>query len=174
MNIVYNGIVHTIFVCQGEEGRANFQEKVRKIFGLQDYEDIYLSFGCIVPGTGDEITLEGWESFDAAVHCAAICAGARKANASKETTSANQRSPLNFAFYPNSPMQLPASCPPSARERLMAIIRQKVRLIWRETWKSLRTGGPSLPEQSRGLHLDVRFRGGPQFATSRDELYNLM
>ena len=31
--------------------------------------------------TGEEINLEGWDCYDAAVHCASICAGQRTAKA---------------------------------------------------------------------------------------------
>lgn len=35
----------------------------------------------ITDDAGEEINLEGWECYDAAVHCASICAGQRTAKA---------------------------------------------------------------------------------------------
>ncbi|KAK9917157.1 hypothetical protein WJX75_001421 [Coccomyxa subellipsoidea] len=165
-------------VRQGPEGRSKFQRDVRKIFGLQDGEEIVLSFGCKVPGTGEQINWEGWESFDAAVHCAAICAGERQAKVLSQAAGRSgaagtaQRSPLNFSIYREGPpvQQVAGTCPPLAKDRLRAIIRQ-----WRQTWKALRTVAPSMSEEGQRLHLDIRSsRGGPQFAASRDELYSLM
>ncbi len=45
----------SLAVRHGEEGRAKFREEVRKVFGLQDDEDILLTFGCKVPGTGTHL-----------------------------------------------------------------------------------------------------------------------
>jgi len=82
MSVVYGGTTHQIAVREGPEGRELFEKDIRKIFGLGKESELQLSFGVKVPdrrldGAEDELTLEGWESFDAAVFCASLSAGAR-------------------------------------------------------------------------------------------------
>ena len=92
MSVVYNGTVHQLHVSNGRAGRAQFERDIRRIFNLGPDVELALSFGCRVPGIsvdrgdkGDgseddeqELTLEGWDSFDAAVFCASLSAGSRK------------------------------------------------------------------------------------------------
>eukprot|EP00890_Picochlorum_soloecismus_P005840 jgi/Picsp_1/6257/NSC_03611-R1_protein len=78
MTVVHDGITHQVAVEPGDKGQVKFQADIRRIFGLEETDAIQLTFGCRVPGSGQEVTLEGWESFDAAVHCAAISAGERE------------------------------------------------------------------------------------------------
>ena len=82
MSVIYQGKTHQIAVREGPEGRELFENDIRKIFGLGTNDELQLSFGVKVPdrrldGAEDELTLEGWESFDAAVFCASLSAGAR-------------------------------------------------------------------------------------------------
>ncbi|KAK9815649.1 hypothetical protein WJX72_007431 [[Myrmecia] bisecta] len=78
MTVTHDGTMHLLTVRPGEEGKAEFQANIRGIFGLQNLGDVMsLTFGCRAPGSGEDFTLEGWEAFDAAVHCAAIAAGQR-------------------------------------------------------------------------------------------------
>ncbi|KAK9815250.1 hypothetical protein WJX72_000688 [[Myrmecia] bisecta] len=77
MTVTHNGAMHLLTVQPGEAGMAEFQANIRGIFGLQGTDVISLTFGCKAPGSGEDLTLEGWASFDAAVHCAAIAAGQR-------------------------------------------------------------------------------------------------
>lgn len=76
MTVVFNGVTHSIPVHPGKAGRQQFEQRIRRLFGLRDDEPLSLSFGCRLPEGGD-ITLEDAECFDAAVHLAAISAGAR-------------------------------------------------------------------------------------------------
>lgn len=71
---------------------------------------------------GEEINLEGWESFDAAVHCAAICAGQRMARVLNHAagpddtvTAVQQRVEVQHG----GSVQLQTGWTPSVRERLV-------------------------------------------------------
>jgi hypothetical protein len=106
MTVCHNGVSHHVLVEPGPEGQQQFQATVRRIFGLEEDDAMQLTFGCKVPGSpgerrwtaccaspagraisrsypppspppASEVTLEGWDSYDAAVHCAAISAGQR-------------------------------------------------------------------------------------------------
>jgi hypothetical protein len=92
MTVVFNGVTHSIPVHPGRDGRAQFEQRIRQLFGLRGDEPLQLSFGCRLPEGGD-ITLEDAECFDAAVHLAAISAGARlkrEREAGALTTAAGQ------------------------------------------------------------------------------------
>ncbi len=75
---------------------------------------------------GEEIDLEGWEAFDAAVHCAAICAGQRMASVLNHAsgpqdtvTAAQQRVDVQHGGFLQLQTQSQAGWTPSVRERLM-------------------------------------------------------
>lgn len=89
MTVVHQNVVHQVVVKPGENGQRKFQEDIRRIFGLQEDDTIQLTFGCKVPGSVHEVTLEGWESYDAAVHCASLSAGQREKR--MHTPSPNKR-----------------------------------------------------------------------------------
>lgn len=80
MTVIHLGQTYQVQVKGGEAGKAEFDRSIRDIFGLNGGDDIQLTFGCKVPGSSTELTLEGWEAFDAAVHCASISAGLRSGN----------------------------------------------------------------------------------------------
>ncbi|WPT15037.1 hypothetical protein PSENEW3_00002978 [Picochlorum sp. SENEW3] len=78
MTVVHEGVTHQVVVEPGEEGQRKFQDDIRRIFGLEGHETIQLTFGCRIPDSRQEVVLEGWESYDAAVHCASLSAGQRQ------------------------------------------------------------------------------------------------
>lgn len=78
MTVVHEGLTHQVIVEPGEEGQKKFQDDIRRIFGLEGHETIQLTFGCRIPDSRHEVVLEGWESYDAAVHCASLSAGQRQ------------------------------------------------------------------------------------------------
>lgn len=78
MTVVHEGVTHQVVVEPGEEGQKKFQDDIRRIFGLEGHETIQLTFGCRIPDSRQEVVLEGWESYDAAVHCASLSAGQRQ------------------------------------------------------------------------------------------------
>lgn len=52
MIVSHNGVQHTLFVKPGAQGKLEFQQRVRDIFGLNANDIIDLTFGCKAPGTG--------------------------------------------------------------------------------------------------------------------------
>lgn len=52
MTVSHNNVQHVIEVKPGEAGRLEFQDSIRKIFGLGLLDVIELDFGCKAPGTG--------------------------------------------------------------------------------------------------------------------------
>ena len=42
-----------VAVQPGPEGKRQFLDRIKAIFGLEDDESIALTFGCKVPGTGE-------------------------------------------------------------------------------------------------------------------------
>lgn len=52
MTVSHNNVQHVIEVKPGEAGRLEFQDNIRKIFGLGLRDVIELDFGCKAPGTG--------------------------------------------------------------------------------------------------------------------------
>lgn len=52
MTVSHNNLQHVIEVKPGEAGRLEFQDNIRKIFGLGLHDVIELDFGCKAPGTG--------------------------------------------------------------------------------------------------------------------------
>ncbi|GAB4813230.1 hypothetical protein N2152v2_000276 [Parachlorella kessleri] len=88
MTIVHNGTSHQVAVQPGPDGKRLFLDRIKAIFNLEDDESIALTFGCKVPGTGQEVTLEGFDAFDAAVHCASLSAGQRQAKARSQAQAA--------------------------------------------------------------------------------------
>eukprot|EP00798_Chlamydomonas_sp_ICE-L_P001297 gene1297-32646_t len=77
--------VHRIKVKLGEEGRKEFQLKVRALFNIPDGVDFEVTFRCKAPATGgastaDTIQLEGMNSYSAATHCASVMAAQRVAS----------------------------------------------------------------------------------------------
>lgn len=78
MTVVHENVVHQVVVEPGEYGQRKFQQDIRKIFGLKEDDAIQLTFGCRLPDSPHEVTLDGWTSYDAAVHCASLSAGQRE------------------------------------------------------------------------------------------------
>ena len=74
---MHGGVTHQVCVRPGAEGQAEFLGTVRRIFQLGEDEEIRLSFGCKLPNSSEEVTLEGSACFDAAVHLASLSAGQR-------------------------------------------------------------------------------------------------
>jgi hypothetical protein len=78
MSVVHAGVTHQVAVAPGAAGKASFEREIRRIFGLAAADAVSLTFGCRIPETSAaDVTLEGWDSYDAAVHCASISAGQR-------------------------------------------------------------------------------------------------
>ena len=75
--VVHAGVTHQVCVRPGVEGQAEFLATVRRIFQLGEDEEISLSFGCKLPNSCEEVTLEGSACFDAAVYLASLSAGQR-------------------------------------------------------------------------------------------------
>jgi hypothetical protein len=67
MSVVFDGQIHQIKVSGGIDGKAAFEADIRRIFRLSADDELSLTFGCRVPGSEEaqELTLEGWGSFDA-------------------------------------------------------------------------------------------------------------
>lgn len=78
MTVVHDNVVHQVVVEPGESGQRKFQQDIRRIFGLKQDDAIQLTFGCRIPDSPHEVTLDGWNSYDAAVHCASLSAGQRE------------------------------------------------------------------------------------------------
>ena len=78
MTIVHQGRSYQIPVEQGTDGRAKFEAEIRRIFQLSPLDQISLCFGCKLPGTQGDLSLQGFDAYDAAVYCASLSAGQRK------------------------------------------------------------------------------------------------
>ena len=52
MTVNHNNVQHLLEVKRGEAGKLEFQQNIRKIFGLGLQDVISLTFGCKAPGTG--------------------------------------------------------------------------------------------------------------------------
>lgn len=52
MTVSHNNVQHVLQVKPGEAGKVEFQQNIRKIFGLGSEDIIDLTFGCKAPGTG--------------------------------------------------------------------------------------------------------------------------
>ena len=52
MTVTHNNVQYLLEVNPGESGRLEFQDNIRRIFGLGLQDVISLSFGCKAPGTG--------------------------------------------------------------------------------------------------------------------------
>jgi hypothetical protein len=103
MSVVYNGKVHQIRVQPGPIGQEKFRDEIRNIFNLSEEDTIELTFGCKIPGSREEeVTLEGWSSFDAAVHCAELNAGAKQEKRMQELCTPD-RAVRRRKALPNSP-----------------------------------------------------------------------
>jgi len=85
MTVVHENVVHQVVVEPGEFGQRKFQQDIRRIFGLQEDDAIQLTFGCRLPDSPHEVTLDGWTSYDAAVHCASLSAGQREKRVHSES-----------------------------------------------------------------------------------------
>lgn len=53
MTVVHNGVTHQVTVEPGPNGQERFQATIRKIFNLGESDAIQLTFGCRVPGAGE-------------------------------------------------------------------------------------------------------------------------
>ncbi|KAK2078251.1 hypothetical protein QBZ16_004120 [Prototheca wickerhamii] len=86
MTVAHEGKTYQVVVRPGPEGRDEFEQTIRRIFRLSPGDSISLTFGCALPQAarddpvlaGSEVTLTGWECFDAAVFCASLSAGQRR------------------------------------------------------------------------------------------------
>ncbi len=52
MTVSHNSVQHLLEVKPGEAGKVEFQQNIRRIFGLSAEDVIELTFGCKAPGTG--------------------------------------------------------------------------------------------------------------------------
>ncbi len=52
MTVSHNSVQHLLEVKPGEAGKVEFQQNIRRIFGLSPEDVIELTFGCKAPGTG--------------------------------------------------------------------------------------------------------------------------
>ena len=52
MTVSHNSVQHLLEVKPGEAGKVEFQQNIRRIFGLAPEDLIELTFGCKAPGTG--------------------------------------------------------------------------------------------------------------------------
>lgn len=77
-----------------ESSHANQLPACPLLVQLGEHEQLALSFGCKAPD-GAELTLEGWESWDAAVHLASLSAGRRVASASGSRTNSGACTPFS-------------------------------------------------------------------------------
>jgi len=55
MTVVHNGVTHQVTVEPGPDGRERFQAEIRHIFNLGENDAIQLTFGCRIPGTGEQL-----------------------------------------------------------------------------------------------------------------------
>jgi len=53
MTVSHNSVQHLLEVKPGEAGKVEFQQNIRRIFGLSPEDVIDLTFGCKAPGTGE-------------------------------------------------------------------------------------------------------------------------
>jgi hypothetical protein len=53
MTVSHNSVQHLLEVKPGEAGKVEFQQNIRRIFGLGPEDVIDLTFGCKAPGTGE-------------------------------------------------------------------------------------------------------------------------
>lgn len=74
---MFNGVSHLLAVEPTPAGQARFEADVRRIFNLGPHEQLQLTWSCRLPGTGEELQLEGSEAFGAAAHLASLSAGQR-------------------------------------------------------------------------------------------------
>ncbi|KDD74640.1 hypothetical protein H632_c1164p0 [Helicosporidium sp. ATCC 50920] len=112
--VVHEGRNYQVTVQPGTEGKAKFEQTIREIFGLSDKDAISLTFGCALPTPpsssptplGGDITLSGWESFDAAVFCASLSAGQRLSRKAAQAAQAASMGPGSGAG-PSTPCSSP-------------------------------------------------------------------
>ncbi|KAL0037501.1 hypothetical protein WJX77_000365 [Trebouxia sp. C0004] len=52
MTVSHHSVQHLLEVKSGEAGKVEFQQNIRRIFGLRPEDVIELTFGCKAPGTG--------------------------------------------------------------------------------------------------------------------------
>jgi hypothetical protein len=79
MKVVYLNQVHHVPLHPGPDGRAKFEEDLRRVLKLRKGDGMTVTFKCHVPDSTETVSLEGMEAFDAAAHCAALKAAKRQA-----------------------------------------------------------------------------------------------
>ncbi|KAL3138968.1 hypothetical protein ABBQ32_005777 [Trebouxia sp. C0010 RCD-2024] len=94
MTVCHNNVQHLLHVKPGDAGKTAFEDSIRRIFGLGPQDIIQLEFGCKAPGTDQDLTLKGWQSYDAAVHCAAVSAGARQGKCTSQAAKKHHGQPV--------------------------------------------------------------------------------
>ena len=80
----YGDVSHNIKVYPGAEGKAKFQDDVRRLLGLRDDQSFQVNFECQPPGEDGRLELPGIDSFDAACFCASVTAGEREAERQRQ------------------------------------------------------------------------------------------
>ncbi|RMZ54361.1 hypothetical protein APUTEX25_001937 [Auxenochlorella protothecoides] len=89
MTVAHDGQTHQVVVRPGLEGRAAFERTIREIFG-------------------SDVTLSGWESFDAAVFCASLSAGQRQMRKAAAMAAADP-APVVGGAPASAPLRRPAA-----------------------------------------------------------------
>ena len=64
-------------VYPGPEGKAKFQNDVRRLLGLREDQTFHVNFECQPPGEEGRLELPGIDAFEAARFCASVTAGVR-------------------------------------------------------------------------------------------------
>ncbi|KAL6769032.1 hypothetical protein ACKKBF_B17220 [Auxenochlorella protothecoides x Auxenochlorella symbiontica] len=114
MTVAHDGQTHQVVVRPGLEGRAAFERTIREIFGLSENDTVSLTFGCALPqgvdtgAAGSDVTLSGWESFDAAVFCASLSAGQRQMRKAAAMAAADP-APVVSGAPASAPLRRPAA-----------------------------------------------------------------
>jgi len=86
MTVSAGGKPITLRPSGGPGGLARFQAELLAALGLQQGTEIQLVFECIEPFTGSRMVLKGADTYDAAMHCAAIAAAKRRAEAANASS----------------------------------------------------------------------------------------
>lgn len=66
-----NGMTKRISIPLGDQALAHFKRSLLEQFDLPEDQHIDISFHCLLPGTEQHLTLNGWDSADAAIILAA-------------------------------------------------------------------------------------------------------
>ncbi|CAK0785414.1 hypothetical protein CVIRNUC_008623 [Coccomyxa viridis] len=154
MTISHNGRVFLLSAKPGLKGRDEFIANARAIFDLQDDELLELNFGCKVPGSpGEEINLEGWDCYDAAVHCASICAGQRATKALNVASTDVMHPCTHVVLGPGAPSSQEPFQAPEAEEGLgcWKLLKATVSSMWDSCLDVLQQVGKRIADEVQAL-----------------------